>query len=83
MSAESQDVDHYEEWEKVYILYKNWRGETAWRQIIPRSIWFGWTEYHQDHQWLLKAYDCGKGSNRDFAMKDVLEWRTTPQEEKP
>lgn len=54
----------------VTLTYTNWRGETAERTITPQSIWFGSTEWHPEPQWLLRAWDCEKQAERDFAMKD-------------
>jgi predicted DNA-binding transcriptional regulator YafY len=60
---------------RALIRYTNYRGETADRVIVPRTIWFGSTEYHKEPQWLLKAYDEGKADERDFAMRDISSWQ--------
>ena len=54
----------------VALTYTNYRGETAERRIIPFEVWFGSTEWHPEPQWLLRAYDCEKKAERDFALKD-------------
>ncbi|MEL4069570.1 hypothetical protein WKW50_05420 [Ochrobactrum sp. GPK 3] len=54
----------------VTVLYTNYRGETSERTITPIRPWFGSTEWHSEPQWLLRAYDHGKGAERDFAFKD-------------
>jgi predicted DNA-binding transcriptional regulator YafY len=59
---------------EVRILYTNYKGETAWRRIIPKRIWFGKNEWHSE-QWLLEAFDVEKNADRDFAMKEIKEWR--------
>lgn len=58
----------------VRILYTNYRGETAFRSIIPDKIHFGTTEWHPESQWLLDALDVEKNENRTFAMKDIRAW---------
>lgn len=58
----------------VKILYTNYRGETAIREIIPEKIWFGGTDWHPEPQWLLDAFDLEKQANRSFAMKDIKSW---------
>lgn len=58
----------------VRILYKNYRGEIGYRNIIPEKIWFGSTEWHNEEQWLLDAHDVEKKALRNFAMKDIQEW---------
>jgi hypothetical protein len=58
----------------IKILYKNWRGEVAERNIEPIKIWFGSTEWHKQEQWLLKAIDIERNVERDFAIKDILKW---------
>lgn len=58
----------------VKILYINWKGEVAWRTVLPKKIWFGSTEWHREEQWLLKALDMERGAERDFALKDIQRW---------
>ena len=62
--------------EIVTILYTNWKGETAERDIKPIELWFGATEYHPEEQWLLRALDIEKNDERNFAMKDIQRWET-------
>lgn len=58
------------------IVYTNYKGETSNRLIIPKKIWFGETEWHPERQWLLTALDLDKKlETRDFAMKDIKEWK--------
>lgn len=52
--------------------YKNWKDEVAIRRVVPKSIWFGSTEYHKEEQWFMKAFDISKHEERDFAMKDII-----------
>ncbi|MBY0559901.1 hypothetical protein [Hyphomicrobium sp.] len=60
----------------VAIDYTNWRGERAWRTIVPQAaIYWGSTEWHPEKQWLLRALDVAKGEERDFAMKNIHGWR--------
>jgi len=56
------------------VIYKNWRGETAERHILPIRIWFGQTEWHPNDQWFLTALDLDKKVERDFALKDIEQW---------
>ncbi len=58
----------------VRILYKNYRGEIAYRNIRPEKIWFGSTQWHKEEQWLLDALDLEKDALRNFAMGDIQEW---------
>lgn len=60
--------------EMVTIIYTNYRGETAERQIVPAKLWFGSTEYHPEKQWLLDAFDVDKNAERTFAVKDIKSW---------
>lgn len=59
----------------VRILYTNWKGETAYRKIIPKSIEFKATEWHKEAQWILNAFDVNKQADRGFAIKDIKEWK--------
>lgn len=58
----------------VIINYTNWKNETEDRNIIPIKIWYGKTEWHPLEQWLLKAFDIDKQSERDFSMLDIHSW---------
>lgn len=62
-----QDVD-------VFIEYTNWRGERGWRKIHPASLRYGDSHWHKERQWLLTAFDHGKESMREFAMRDIHTW---------
>jgi predicted DNA-binding transcriptional regulator YafY len=56
----------------VKILYKNWQGKIAWRNIIPQKIYYASTEWHPEPQLILLAYDADKKGYRHFAMKDII-----------
>lgn len=58
----------------VSILYTNYRGKTAIRQVIPKNICFEKTDWHPDEQWILEAFDLEKNANRGFTMKDIKAW---------
>lgn len=58
----------------VKINYTNYRGETADRIILPRRMYFGWTEWHPTPQWLLTALDLERDVIRDFAMSQIHSW---------
>lgn len=48
------------------VRYTNWRGETADREIMPKEITFGSTQWHKEPQWLLSAMDLQKNERRDL-----------------
>lgn len=54
--------------EPVEWVYTNWEGNTRLRRILPLGIRWGATEWHPEPQWLLKAWDCDKGVEREFAL---------------
>jgi len=58
----------------VKVEYKNWKGETGIRFIIPLNIFYGHTEYHKEEQWLMKVWDLDKKDYRTYALRDVLKW---------
>jgi hypothetical protein len=62
----------------ITVSYKNWRGETAIRKIVPLNISFNATEYHPKPQWLLQVYDLDKNDFRDYALKDIEQWTRFP-----
>ena len=57
----------------VKILYTNRKGETSYRNIIPKNIEFKSTQWHKDEQWILNAFDIDKREDRGFAIKDIKE----------
>ena len=64
------------------FTYRNYRGEVSERRVIPGEIYYGNTEFHEDDQWLLRAYDLGKESYRDFAVADILSFGSDPRQAK-
>lgn len=59
---------------KVRILYRNYKGDVAYRTIIPKSIDFMSTSWHPEEQWILTAFDINKNADRGFAIIDIMEW---------
>ena len=64
----------------VYVDYTNHRGERRWRHVAPRvgGIFWGFTRWHPQTQWLLPVYDYDKKAWRDLAMSGIHEWRSSP-----
>jgi hypothetical protein len=59
----------------VSIDYTNWRGERAFRDIRPKHIHYGSTQWHKEEQWFLSAEDVRDGNKvKDFAVKDIHIW---------
>lgn len=54
--------------------YRNHRGETSRRRVLPLKIWFGITDWHPAPQWFLRAFDLDKMAERDFSMHDIRDW---------
>jgi len=54
--------------------YKNWENKIAVRTVKPIKIWYGKTEWHSENQWFLKALDLDKNEERDFSIRDILEF---------
>ena len=59
---------------ELRFLYRNHRGETAWRWVAPRLVRWGTAEHHPETQWLLEGIDLDKRADRTFALKDVRQW---------
>lgn len=51
-------------------MYKNYRGETRSRRIIPLGVRHGATPWHKKPQWLLDAIDDDTKETRSFALQD-------------
>jgi predicted DNA-binding transcriptional regulator YafY len=60
----------------IEFTYKNYRGEIADRKVVPIKIYFGSTEYHKEPQWILKALDLDKNAERDFALLDIIAFKS-------
>lgn len=55
----------------VQMIYTNLREETALRRVQPIQIWWGSTRWHPEPGWTLRAFDCDRGVDRDFAMGQI------------
>ena len=55
---------------RTTIRYKNWKGKTRTREVIPVQIRIGSTKWHPKKQWLLTAIDPEDGQTKDFALQD-------------
>ena len=55
------------------ILYKNYRGEISWRNIIPLEEKIMATEWHGNDRLILLAYDTDKKDVREFCVDDIIE----------
>jgi hypothetical protein len=65
--------------QKQTVVYKNWRGETATRTIVPLRLHYGSSIYHPEPQFLLKVVDLEKNAERDFALCDIQHWSDSTQ----
>lgn len=54
----------------IDVVYKNHRGETAVRSIIPLRVFYGQTDFHREPQWLLHCYDVDREAERTYALQD-------------
>lgn len=59
---------------RVRIEYTNWRGERAWRTVLPQRFFFGRTSWHMTPQWIMEARDLEKKEVRFFAMCMIHFW---------
>lgn len=66
----------------IAIFYRNHRGETAQRLVLPRRVHFGTSPWHPEPQWLLEAVDLAKGP-RTFALRDALPIAAAIEEQDP
>lgn len=51
------------------VPYTNDKGETAIRNIMPVTLYFGSNEWHPEEQWLLVAWDTDEKALRTFSLK--------------
>lgn len=57
----------------VQFTYKNWRGEVSERRALVEVFTFGATEYHDEPQMLMEAFDLDRMAHRTFAVKDITD----------
>ena len=55
----------------IYFTYTNWSGKISTREARPISVRFGASEYHEEPQWLMLAFDDDLQEIREFAMRDM------------
>jgi hypothetical protein len=66
----------------IRMLYKNHRGVTRVRLVLPNSLWYGKTQYHPDNQWFMEAKDLEDNMYvKDFSIKDILVFDWNSDEE--
>lgn len=51
------------------VPYKNYKGETAVRNIMPITVYYGSNEWHPEEQWLMVAWDADKKALRTFSLQ--------------
>lgn len=55
----------------VVIDYTNHRGERRPRAVIPQTIYFGNSRWHEGFHWFLTAHDIAKKQQRTFKLTDI------------
>jgi hypothetical protein len=58
----------------VTVRYRNYRGETALRRVVPRDVWYGSTDWHPEPQWMINVLDVDRDVERSFAMRDIVDF---------
>jgi len=76
LRAELTDLRAREAWPwsmgtRWTVLYTNWRGETAIRNLDFYSLRFGTSQWHPEPQWLVAGFDLDTSTQREFALKDM------------
>jgi len=56
------------------FIYKNWKGNIDKRTVLPIRLWYGSTVFYKEDRWLLKVIDTNIMEERDFAIKDIIEF---------
>lgn len=62
----------------LYLDYTNWRGERAWRRVVPldRAPVFVTTPHHKEPVWTLRVYDLDRRAERSYVLKNIHHIRT-------
>jgi predicted DNA-binding transcriptional regulator YafY len=58
--------------EPIQITYRNWRGLTRERLVLPLDRYWGVTAYHRTPGWMMRAWDLEKSCWRVFAESGIL-----------
>jgi hypothetical protein len=53
------------------VIYTNWKGVKAKRNILPFFIYYGSNQWHKEKQWLVKVWDLDKKAFRTYTLKDM------------
>jgi hypothetical protein len=67
----------------VEVDYTNWRGVRRLRRLVPRTIRFGRSEFHDDEQWLLVATCLESCRELEFSIKTIHSWRVASDQSLP
>lgn len=56
----------------IVVRYTNYRGVAEDRHIVPKTVWFGKSQWHESEQWFMEAIALDRdGATRDFALRDM------------
>jgi predicted DNA-binding transcriptional regulator YafY len=55
----------------IVLDYTNWKGERRDRRVMPLTLWFGVSEFHNEPQWFIRAMDLERNAMRDFALATI------------
>jgi predicted DNA-binding transcriptional regulator YafY len=61
--------------DEEFIDYTNYRGERSIRRVVPLGVVFKATEFHPEAQWILSAWCLEREAMREFAVKDIHNWK--------
>lgn len=63
----------------IRFEYKNHRGETSTRAVLPQDMHYGTTPYHREKdQFFMRAWDIEREAERWFAMEAMQNVRYEP-----
>lgn len=51
------------------VVYRNWKGEVAKRNLFATELWYGASPFHSGEQWFLYALDGERRVWRNFALE--------------
>ena len=63
--------------DKVRVLFGNWRGEVAWRKVIPMPVPPLRMPDDSDlypGEWVLQVYDIDRMAVRSYGLAHIYEW---------
>lgn len=73
-------VEHHS-FRVVVFMYKNYRGETSERYVVPMHVYYGYSDWHSskdgNRELLLDAFCMDRMEKRTFLVDNIIGYDST------